>query len=144
MTVIACNLEMMAADTLCNEDDSSHYHAEKMMRLKDGSIIGGAGNHPEIVMDWIDRGKPLNDKPVFDYEKDNFSILHLTFEGIYLYNNSLNGFRLKEKNYAVGCGGDVALYCMRVQKMAPDVACSEAIKINMFCGGSVDVLKLKE
>ena len=144
MTVIACNLEMMAADTLCHEDDSSHYFAAKMTLLKDGSIIGGAGNHPEIVMDWIDRGKPLNDKPSFDYEKDNFSILHLTDDGIFLYNNSLIGFRLKEKNYAVGCGCDVALYCMRVLKMTPDLAVKESTKINLFCGGDVDVFKLNE
>lgn len=142
MTVIACNLEMMAADTLCHEDDSSHYHAEKMIRLIDGSILGGAGNHPEIVMDWIVRGKPLNDKPSFDYEKDDFSILHLTHEGIYLYCNSLVGFKLKEKNFAVGCGCDIALYCMRVHKMPPDQACKEATRINMFCGGDIDILRL--
>jgi len=144
MTVIACNLEMMAADSLCHEDDSSHYYADKMIRLLDGSILGGAGNHPELVMDWIARGKPANDRPVFDYEKDNFSILHLRDDGIFLYNNSLNGFKLKEKNYAVGCGADVALYCMRIQKMPPDLACKEATRINMFCGGDIDVLKLKE
>lgn len=144
MTVIACNLELMASDTLCHEDDTSHYQAEKMIRLMDGSILGGAGNHPEIVMDWISRGKPANDRPSFDYEKDDFAILHLTDDGIFLYCNSLVGFRLKEKNYAVGCGADVALYCMRIQKMAPDLACKEATKINMFCGGDVDVMKLKE
>ncbi len=132
----------MAADTLCHEDDSSHYYAEKMMRLPDGSIIGGAGNHPEIVMDWIFRGKPLNDKPTFDYEKDDFYVLHLTEDGLHLYANSLNGFPLKEKNYAVGSGADVALYCMRILKMPPDQACKEATKINMFCGGDIDVLKL--
>ena len=133
---------MMAADSLCHEDDSSHYYATKLMRLPDGSIIGGAGNHPEIVMDWIFRGKPLNDKPVFDYDKDDFYVLHLSEDGMHLYANSINGFRLKEKNYAVGSGADVALYCMRVLKMSPDQACKEANKINMFCGGDIDVMKI--
>jgi hypothetical protein len=142
MTVIACNLEMMASDSLCHEDDTSSYQAEKMIRLIDGSILGGAGNHPEIVMDWIARGKPLNDKPSFDEEKDDFSVIHLTDNGIYLYNNSLVGFKLKEKNYAVGCGADIAIYCMRILKLTPDVAAKEATKINMFCGGDIDVLKL--
>jgi len=142
MTVIACNLKEMAADSLCHEDDSSSYMADKLLRCEDGSIVGGAGNHPETVMDWIRRGKPANDRPAFDPEKDNFSILHLRPDGIWLYNNSLVGFRLKERNYAIGCGADVALYAMRRQKVSPKQACEEAISTNMFCGGDVDVMVL--
>jgi hypothetical protein len=143
MTVIACNLDEMAADTLCHEDDSSHYHAYKMLRLPDGSIIGGAGNHPEKIMDWILRGSPDNDRPDFKSKEDDFSILHLRNDGMFLYVNSLIPHRLKEKIYAVGCGADVALYCMKKLKMSPPEAVKEAIEINMFCGGGVDVLKLK-
>lgn len=142
MTVIACNLNEMAADTLCHEDDTSHYYAEKMLVCLDGSILGGAGNHPEKVMDWIRRGKPENDRPEFK-GKDDFSILHLREDGIWLYNNTLHGYKLREKNYAVGCGADVALYCMRVLKMSPGEAAKEATRINMFCGGDIDTLKLK-
>lgn len=143
MTVIACNLDEMAADTLCHEDDSSHYHAFKMLRLPDGSIIGGAGSHPEKIMDWILRGRPDNDRPEFKEKTDDFSILHLRHDGIYLYVNSLVPHRLKEKNYAVGCGADVALYCMRKQKMSPAEAAKEATEINLFCGGSIEVMRLK-
>lgn len=142
MTCIACNLKEMAADSLCHEDDGSHYHAHKMMRLMDGSIIGGSGNHPEKIMEWILRGKPDSDRPAFDDVKDDFSILHLKPDGIWLYNNSLNGFRLKEKNYAIGCGADIALYCMRILKLEPEKAVEESTKINMFCGGDVDVMRL--
>lgn len=142
MTVIACNLTEMAADSLCHEDDSSHYYAEKMMRLRDGSILGGAGNHPEKIMEWIARERPENDRPTFSEKKDDFSIMHLREDGIYLYNNSLQGFKLKEKNYAIGCGADVALYCMRICKMSPAEAAKEATKINIFCGGEIDTLKL--
>lgn len=142
MTVIACNLSEMAADSLCHEDDTSHYFAEKMMRLADGSIIGGAGNHPEKIMEWISRGSPDNDRPEFKEKTDDFSILHLKRDGIWVYINSIVPWRLKEKNYAVGCGADVALYCMRILKMSPAEAAKEATKINMFCGGEIDTLKL--
>lgn len=142
MTVIACNLIQMAADSLCHEDDTSHYYADKMLRLMDGSIIGGAGNHPEKIMEWIARGKPENDRPIFDSTKDDFSILHLSSKGIELYNNSLVGFKLREKNYAIGCGADIALYCMRIHKMTPEQATKEATKINMFCGGDIDTMVL--
>lgn len=142
MTVIACTLKEMSADSLCHEEDTSHYFAEKMRRLTDGSIIGGAGNHPEKVMEWILRGKPANDRPLIDEEKDDFSVLHLTNNGIHLFNNSLDGYRLKERNFAIGCGSDIALYCMRVLKMTPAQAVTEAGRINMFCGGEVDTLVL--
>lgn len=142
MTVIACNLSEMAADTLCHEDDSSHYYATKIWHMPDGSIIGGAGNHPETVMQWIERGKQIAERPEIDEKRDDFSILHLTTAGIWLYNNSLSGFKLKEKNYAIGCGADIALYCMRIHKMSPADAAKEATKINMFCGGDIEVLKL--
>jgi hypothetical protein len=142
VTVIACTLEEMAADSLCHEDDTSHYHADKMMRLQDGSIIGGAGNHPEKIMDWIRRGSPDNDRPEFKTKEDDFSILHLTHDGIYLYVNSLVPHKLKEQNYAIGCGGEIALYCMRVQKMPPVEAVRETLKINLFCGGEVDCMRL--
>lgn len=132
----------MAADSLCHEEDGSHYMANKLMRCEDGSILGGAGNHPEPVMDWIRRGKPANDRPEIDEKRDDFSILHLTREGIHLYCNSLVGFKLKEKNYAVGCGADVALYAMRVMKLDPTSACVEANKIQLFCGGEVDTMEL--
>jgi hypothetical protein len=146
MTVIACNLEEMAADSLCHEDDSSHYYATKIFKLQDGSIIGGSGNHPEKIMDWIMRGEPDNDRPTFDENRDDFSIIHLKHDGIYLYVNSLSCWKLKEKNYAVGCGADTALYCMRYAspKMTPEMAVKEACKVNMFCGGEVDLLKLKD
>jgi hypothetical protein len=144
VTVIAANLREMAADSLCNEADTSHYYAEKMLRCMDGSILGGAGNHPEKIMDWIARGKPENDRPEFKEKIDDFSILHLCADGLWLYNNSLHGFKLKEKNYAIGCGADVALYCMRIQKMSPADACRESTKINMFCGGEIDVMTLAE
>lgn len=142
MTVIACTLKEMAADSLCHEDDGSHYYAAKMIRLRDGSIIGGAGNHPEKIMDWIERGAPENDRPDFKEKTDDFSILHLRRDGIYLYVNSLTPHHLKEKNYAIGCGADVALYCMRRQKLAPREACAEACAVSMFCGGEVDNMEL--
>jgi hypothetical protein len=144
LTVIACNLEEMAADRLCHEDDASHYYALKMLKLTDGSVIGGAGNHPEKIMEWIARGSPENDRPEFKTKEDDFSVLHLSRDGIRVYINSLIPHRLTEKNYAVGCGADVALYCMRIQKMSPGEAAKEATKINMFCGGEIDVIKLKE
>jgi len=142
MTVIACNLSEMSSDSLCHEDDSSHYHADKMIKLVDGSIIGGAGNHPEKIMDWIARGSPDNDRPDFKERTDDFSVLHLRHDGIYLYVNSLVPHKLKDKIFAVGCGADVALYCMKVHKMPPSEAAREATKINLFCGGEIDTLKL--
>lgn len=143
MTVIACNLREMAADSLCHEEDSSHYFAKKMLQLEDGSIIGGAGNKPELLMEWLQRGAPRLDAPTIDPTRDDFTVMHLMHSGIVLYINSIVPIHLKDKNYAVGCGADIALYVMRVLKKSPAIAVREALKINMFCGGDVDTLKLR-
>jgi hypothetical protein len=143
VTVIACNLREMAAESLCHEDDGSFYYAAKMVQLEDGTIVGGAGNKPEGLIDWLVRGANPMDKPHIDPERDDFTVVHLTHNGIVLYINQAVPIRLKEKNYAVGCGADVALYVMRVLKKSPATAVREASKINMYCGGEIDVMKLK-
>ena len=143
MTVIACNLREMAADTLCHEEDTSHYYASKIHRLEDGSLIGGAGNFPERIIEWIVDGSNKLHVPHIDIERDDFSILHLRHDGIWLYCNTANGYKLREKNFAVGCGADVALYVMRVLRKPPAHAAREACKINMFCGGQVESFKLR-
>lgn len=142
MTVIAANLSVMAADSMCHEDDGSVYMGNKMIRCDDGSILGGAGNHPEIVMNWIKLGSNLSDQPKFSYEDDDFSILHLRKDGLYLYCNSVIPYKLKDVIFAVGSGAEVALYVMRVLKKSPLIAAREATKINMYCGGPIDVMKL--
>jgi hypothetical protein len=142
VTVIACSLREMAADSLCHEEDSSHYFAQKILRLEDGSLVGGSGNKPEVLVEWLQLGANPMDKPFIDPVRDDFTVIHLTKDGIVLYINQAIPIRLKEKNYAVGCGADVALYVMRILKKSPAIAVREANKINLFCGGDVDVLKL--
>lgn len=142
MTVIACNHTTMAADTLWQSTNGSAFYAAKINQLEDGSIIGGAGGYHEEVMEWITRGMNQHDLPKLDPDAD-FDVLHLRRNGIYIFNTSLTPVKLNERNYAIGCGADVALYVMRVLKKAPAVAAREACKVLNLCGGRVDTLRLK-
>lgn len=142
MTVVAANLKEMAADTLCIAG-GSHTYTSKICRLDDGSIVGCAGTGSDAVVDWLKRGGGYRDAPPI-LEKDDWEVLHLRFSGLYLYTNSFYPMKLKEKNFAIGCGEDVAMYVMRKLKKSPVEACKEAIEMNHFCGGKVEVLKLEE
>lgn len=142
MTCIACNLSTMAADTLWAGADGGHYFASKVFQLEDGSLIGGAGGGHETVMEWIIRGSNQHDLPPLPADDASYHILRLQKDGIYIYNSVLTPWKLKDRNYAVGLGADVALYCMRVLKKTPAVAVREAAKINRCCGGTVEVLRV--
>lgn len=140
MTVIACNLSTMASDTLWAAPDGGYYYAPKLLRLDDGSVIGGAGGSHETVMGWIQRGSNMLDLP--SVPDDDWQVLRLQKDGIYIYNSIFTPWKLLEKNYAIGACPDLALYCMRVLRMLPARAAKECTKVNRMCGGSIEVLRL--
>lgn len=142
MTVIACNLKEMAADQLVTAG-SDHWYAPKLHRLDDGSICGVAGDSgADAVVAWLKRGGRKGDEPIVS-ERD-FYVLHLTHTGIELYCSSTIPEKLTAKFHAVGCGGKVALYGMGKLKLSPVDAVKAACSVDVFCGGKVDVMRLKK
>jgi hypothetical protein len=142
VTIIACSLREMAADTLVQLDGHPNYHTTKIFRLEDGSIVGGAGSSPGLdeMLAWLKAGELRGNEP--SCGGSDFTILRLRPDGIWIYADSIYPDRVKEKMFAVGCGADIALYAMRHQKMSPAAAAREACKIVPGCGGEVEVLKL--
>jgi hypothetical protein len=147
VTVIAANLKEMAADTMVGIEGQRHCYSTKIFRLDDGSIIGGAGESPglDLVMDWLKRGEIKGNEPdllEIDTDKLDVTVLRLRDDGLWLYADTCVPFRLKDSNYAIGCGADLALYVMRELKKSPMLACKAAAKYVEGCGGSIDVLRL--
>lgn len=144
MTVIAANLKEMAADTLVTLEGHPHYHTSKIFRLEDGSIIGGAGGGLGLdeMLAWLKAGSIHGNEPDLK-GADDFFILRLAHDGLWLYADSVYPDRLKEKAFAVGCGCDIALHTMRYGKRkSPADAVREVCKINPGCGLPVEVLRL--
>lgn len=139
MTVVAATLKEMAADSLVTAG-SDKWHTCKLYRMDDGTICGVAGCGGEAVVEWIKRGGRKGDEPAI--ADSDFYVLHLRFDGLYLYCNSVIPDKLKAKNHAIGCGAKVALYAMRKLKKSPKEACEAAIEVDHFCGGEVDVMRL--
>lgn len=131
----------MAADTLWAGSDGGHYSAHKLLRVEDGSIIGGSGGSHESVMEWIMRGSNQHDVP--NVPDDDWHVLRLQKDGIYIYNSIFTPWKLKDKTYAIGICPDLALYCMRVLRKSPANAARECAKVNRLCGTEIEVMRLK-
>jgi hypothetical protein len=142
VTVIACNLREIAADTLIEVDDARPYHTSKLFRLNDGSVVGYCGTGYEYVIEWLRAGAIPENRPEKKDGQD-FQILHLTSSGILMYVNSPIPDPMRERFAAIGSGSNVAFYCMKVLKMTPAKAVRESIKVSPGCGGPIDVMRLR-
>lgn len=77
MTVIAYKDGWLAADTSSWHGDLNIATAEKIFRLKDGSLFAGCGWKPEIlrIKDWVDDGAAAENKPTPPDEKEFSGLL---------------------------------------------------------------------
>lgn len=135
MTAIACNRQMMAADSLSTSDGTKS-RAVKIFRVGD-EIVGFAG---EIqcglaFVDWY------RDRSRIKPDIDNFSALVLSKDGITQYENRLVPIPIFEQFAAIGSGQDAALAAMHAGK-SPKEAVAIACKVRSDCGTPVKVMKL--
>ena len=111
------------------------HEVQKLYRLKDGSVFGGAGNPDDImnVLAWLNEGGDPNSKPS-DLESD--FLLVTTDNKAYNFGSGLALCEVRSPYVALGSGcmaAIAALYC--------GVTVREAIKIakrvDIYSGGRV-------
>jgi hypothetical protein len=133
----------MAADSLVSVEDARPYRTSKLVRLYDGSIAAACGTGYEFLMAWLKGGEIAGNEPPH-LEKQDFQILRLKPDGLWMYVNSYIPDRTKEKMAAIGSGSNVAFYCMKYLKKTPGAAVKESIKVSPGCGGPVEVMRLRK
>lgn len=118
----------------------------KLFKIRD-SIYGTRGdNHSNMLVEWAQRDFKPKLKPDLVYKAGDadFTVLELSPVGIFIWDEFFTRIALKDKNYAVGSGAKIALYCMRVLKQTPQQAVEEAAKIDEYTALPVDVWNLHD
>lgn len=141
MTTIACNRKAIAGDQQATCEGGTNFRTTKIFRVG-SSIFGLCGDdYANVFLDWAKRAFSEKDKPVFPDSAD-FQVLELSPQGIFLWGEHLTRVEILDPNYAIGSGGRVALYAMRVLKLPPAEAVVEAAKIDPWTDNNVDKLDL--
>jgi len=137
VTTVAYRDGILAADRQCS------YHCmpvAKIRRLKDGSLVGMAGNGPacEEAVSWLDCG---GQKPVIDKDRP-FTLLRLYVNGRVEKIEDLNyPLQILLPYFAIGSGADYAMGAMAHGATAEE-AVLIATKHDESTGGGVDTLAL--
>ena len=146
MTTVACDGKSVAADQRVSWDDNAGFRSPKVFRIG-GSIFGLRGdNYANVFLEWAKSGFRSELKPVFPdpVAEVDFTVIELAEDGMHMWDHMLVRVPILDKNYAIGSGHKVALYAMRVLKLAPGAAVHEASKIDPFTDDNVDEIFLTE
>jgi|SRR5882672_28454 len=137
MTTVACNGREIAADSKCSSDDGSFAFLSNKLHHFGESIYGEAGGTGSSkVIKWLSRGATPTDEPAFSKkEGEDFVVLELTAKGMFLLDQALFRFPLKDKFMAIGSGRDVAMYAMKFLGLSPLEAVVAASKIDENTAG---------
>lgn len=113
MTTIACNLEGMASDSKCVFGET-FFQCEKIIRLPDGSLLATAGTDiytkPFINKMMAGEVPDVLDPPdTTDKPDPDFAAIHLTREGLFIYDDSYSSTKVISGKFAIGTGGMVAI-----------------------------------
>lgn len=115
----------------------------KIFRVRD-ALVGIAGNACEgmDMIAWIKAGARRKDFPASQQdEKTWVSLLHISHNGVYLYERFPTPMRIEDPFFAMGAGRDYALSAMylgRSAREAVEIACV----FDVGCGNGVDELRL--
>lgn len=122
MTTIAWDGHDLAADSMVSLG-SIRYTTRKLVRLKDGGILGAAGKSIEITR----LTKYLNGETSAAPKIPSVHAIHVTpSRDVYLYAGGFDDQPVLDSYVAVGSGGDIALGAMEAGKsafLAVEIAC---------------------
>jgi hypothetical protein len=118
VTTIAYDGLSLASDTQASMLRST---AEKIHRLKDGSLFGSCGELQDnvAVREWLEGG---GEKPKVS---DGFHAIHVRGGVIFTLENKLIAMKQQRDFFAVGSGRDFAMAAMHLGKTA-----AEAVKVS--------------
>ncbi len=148
MTVIACNLTMMAADSLCTSDGVKFYTAKKIKRLRNGALLGLAGDSDLCSRTAIKLDKICGIRQIVADDlkgRCEAQAVYLCKDGIYrfLVGKYYSIEKIQSDTFADGCGFKLALAAMMCGA-DPEQACIVACELDTSCGLPVQVEKLYE
>jgi hypothetical protein len=119
----------------------------KLFRLKDGSVIGGAGFYDEIVevVAWINAGAKPEEKPALPDRPDGSDFIIACPDGkaYWLTSPFLRRVELLDPFIAIGTGAKIALGAMAAgasARRAVEIAC----KYDESTGKGVNSIKVKK
>jgi len=140
MTTIAVRAGVMAADRLLDGWQA----VGKIFRLKDGSLLGGAGNYDDIleIVAWLNAGAKPDARPDIPADVNDLVLLDTDGAIYWLTDPFLRRVKVTEDFYAVGTGAKVALGAMDMgasAKRAVEAAC----RYDESTGLGVDVIRVK-
>lgn len=141
MTTLAVSKSIMAADTQLTDDDGCvMYRVQKIDRLEDGSLVGGAGEWDRVYayIQWL----KLGNKEIPPPKLKGSTVVRLTPDGVIWFNEGQGFYPLLNKdNVAVGTGAQAAMALMEQGASAVD-----AIKVvqglDMNTSSPVQMLEL--
>lgn len=138
MTAIATDGKSMAGDSLITAGKERVGFKVKVVRLKDGRIVGCSGCSQQVsqFVRWLDN--PGDDKPAF--EGDEFAALILNPCGRVDYLTKLMEPIAYMAPMAIGSGGDFALGAMLAGKSPADAVAIAMIR-DTATGGDITVLE---
>lgn len=152
MTVIAYTKGILAADTLAVDEDGLALKCTKLFRLKNGTVVGTAGDaDARAILDILGKAS-VTKLP----SKSNLAKTETDFRGLWAFNDK-DIYRVSvEKNdsgwsaelmpmmgdyFAIGAGGPYALGAMLAGKSAVE-ACKIACRLDNTCGLPVEHIVL--
>lgn len=143
MTTIAADLSSMAADSMAS-DGFADFPVTKIKAVS-GRLFGGCGSIVGITkfFAWLEQGRPRKRPKHGGYEE--FSVLELNADGLYLWDNCYTPYRVERSFHAIGAGGQAAVALMMKAGMSPgsavDASCDVAPSA---CSRPVHVLRLAD
>jgi hypothetical protein len=149
VTTVLAILEqkIMASDSLITTYSVlTAYRSDKLYRAG-GSIFGEAGDVAAGLRfrRWAQDGMPKKDRPKFSgYSDDDFSVLELSKEGLWMWDATMVRQKVMDPVYAIGSGARIAMYCVSILKMDAEAAILEAAKVDIHTAGPVQILRLND
>lgn len=142
MTTIVYRDGVMAGDSQVTAYHTITGHQRKIHRVK-GHLIGCCGRASEVkaFLDWFEKGWRKEDKPK---NIDDFSAITVNENGdVHRWDENLIPYSKNEAYVVIGAGSDIAIGAL-AQGATAGEAVQAAIEHDVFTGGEVHTLKLKE
>jgi ATP-dependent HslUV protease subunit HslV len=136
MTTIIATRELMVSDTRCTFPVP--FFAAKIYRAG-GSLFGGAGD--SVPIEKFIAWKRGADRPEFG-EEDNFTILELDRDGLWMWDKNLVRLEVRNKFYAIGTGAQYAMGAMEAGA-TPAEAVKISARYDEHTGLPIETMKLE-
>lgn len=145
MTTLVADLKrrILVADSLVTTDnDLPQYTTDKLYRAGK-SIFGERGDvNPGLrFRRWQLDGATKKDRPKFT-DKDDFTILEMCPDGLFMWDATMARERVKNEIYAVGSGAKIALYCALILKYPVERCVLEASKVDIHTAPPIQRIEL--